>query len=506
MKRKDYIIALDIGTTSTKGMLIDLQGNIHDLHSISYQAYYPEENKVEQDPEDVFQAVIKVIHFLINKNRINARLISALSFSGILNSMIPVDHNCTPLTRALIWADSRSIEESDYLRQNLDIGQVKNRTGCTIHPMYFLPRLLWFKEKEPNIFRKAYKFISVKEYVLYKLYGDFIVDRSIASGTGILNMSTIDWDIDLLKYIGMSYERLSKIVETTYIMKGLNAKYADEMGLLSGTPGIVGASDGALAHLGSVGLSDNEMSITIGTGAALRRRVSSPVILKEGEAWCYYMAENNWLLGGIIQDAGIVMKWFSDTFISETDDREKFLLMNEYAEEIKPGSDGLLFFPSLGGERCPHDNPHLRGAVLGLSFNHNIKHLARALMEGISYRLYSVYKMLTYDRDMELVVSGGILKSPAWLQLVSDFFGKTLWKVKVQEASTWGAFIIGLRALGIINSLDEVNNYVSKRNKIEPNIKNFNIYRNLYNSYNSVYEEVVNASSKINKRKNLTRE
>jgi gluconokinase len=499
MKIKDYIIALDIGTTSTKGMLIDLQGNIHDLHSISHQAYYSEENKVEQDPEDVFHAVIDVVHFLIYKNRINPRLITALSFGGILNSMVPVDQNCTPLTRALIWADSRSIEESNYLRQNLDNEHVKNRTGCTIHPMYFLPRLLWFKEKESNIFRKAHKFISIKEYVLYKLYGDFIVDRSVASGTGIWNMSTMDWDIDLLQYIGMSYDKLSRIVETTYIMDGLKAKYADEMGLLSGTPGVVGASDGALAHLGSVGLSDNEMSITIGTGAALRRRVGSPMVLKEGDAWCYYMIENNWLLGGIIQDAGIVMKWFSETFIPKIDETEKFSLINEYAEEIKPGSEGLLFFPSLGGERCPHDNPHLRGAVLGLSFNHNIKHLARALMEGISYRLYSVFKMLTYDRDMELVVSGGILKSPAWLQLVSDFFGKTLWKVKVREASTWGAFIIGLRALGIINRLDEVNNYVSKGDKIEPNIKNYNIYQNLYKSYNSVYEDVVNASLKINK-------
>jgi gluconokinase len=497
MKRKDYIIALDIGTTSTKGMIIDLQGNIHDLRSLSYQAYYSDENKVEQDPEDVFHAVIDVVHFLVYKNRINPRSIMALSFGGILHSMIPVDQNCKSLNRALIWADSRSLEESDHLRQNLDIGQVKNRTGCTIHPMYFLPRLLWFKERESSIFKETYKFISIKEYVLYKLFGNFIVDRSIASGTGIWNMSKMDWDIDLLQYIGMSPDKLSRIVETTHIMKGLNAKYADEMGLLTGTPGIVGASDGPLAHLGSVGLSDNEMSITVGTGAALRRRVSSPVVLKEGEAWCYYMIENNWLLGGIIQDAGIVMKWFSDSFMHETDNAKKFSLLNEYAEEIKPGSEGLLFFPSLGGERCPHDNPHLRGAVLGLSFNHNMKHLVRALMEGISYRLYSVYKMLTYDRDLELVVSGGILKSPTWLQMVSDFFGKTLWKVGVQEASTWGAFILGLRALGIINRLDEINDYVSRGDKIEPDMRNYNMYQNLYKSYNETYEEVVKASSKI---------
>ena len=179
----------------------------------------------------------------------------------------------------MIWGDSRSTSQSDKIRSELDTEVIKNRTGCSVHPLYFLPRLVWLREQAPGIFNRAHKIISIKEYIIRHLYGEFVVDRSIASGTGLLNMKTLDWDKDLLLYAGINEEKLSPVVETTFILKSLQKKYASKMGLLEGTPGIVGSSDGPCAHLATAGLSDTAMSITVGSSGALRLKIGKPEVL-----------------------------------------------------------------------------------------------------------------------------------------------------------------------------------------------------------------------------------
>lgn len=491
MKKKKYIISLDIGTTSTKGLLFEIGGEIIDDQSKSYPVYYPDKSMVEQDPDEVLNAVVKVVNTLIVANRIEPESIDAVVFGGILHSIIPVDKDGSPLNRALIWADSRSTEQSEELRKDLDNEEVRLRTGCTIHPLYFLPRLLWFKKNAKALLKKIHKFISIKEYVLSRLYGIYLVDKSIASGTGIWRMATMDWDDELLSSIGMKRNQFSQIAEPTQILKGLNKTFASEMGLLQGTPGIIGASDGPLAHLGSTGLNEKAMSLTIGTSGALRRRLITPKIIPGMEAWCYYLAENNWILGAVTHDAGIVMKWFFDHFIrGKTETEENFNIINAFADDAPAGADGLFFFPFLGGERSPHYNPLARGAIIGMSFNHEQKHLVRALMEGISYRLYSNYKMLDPQKEMELVVTGGIRKSPVWMQITADYFGKKLLIPSVKEAAAWGGVLLGLRVIGIIDSLEKTDQYTRYAGHIDYNTKNHTQYQYIDQLYNDLYSRL----------------
>lgn len=487
-----HIIALDIGTTSTKAILYHIGRQVVGSQSQSYPTLYPREGFVEQDPEDVLAAVESVVLRLVQESGVAPSSIAALVFDGVWQSMIPVDRSGNPLTKAILWADQRAVHQGGQLRGELDSSLAQARTGCTIHPMYFLPKLKWFSENAPDILKKTFKFISIKEYVLYHLFGSFMVDRSIASGTGLLNMETLNWDQDLLRTIGLDADRFADIVETTTILPhGLKSDRAPLMGLLPGTPGIVGAADGATAHLGSVGLAVDRMSFTVGTGSALRKMVPSPRILAGQEAWCYYMNENKWLQGGVVHDAGMVMRWFVDQFISPRNPRkDPFELVNEFSQSIEPGANGLILFPLLVGERVPHHRPEARGCLYGLSLDHTVKHMSRAVMEGIAFRLYSVYKMLAGKDDYELVMTGGLLKSEIWLKIITDYFGKPLLLPDTIEASAWGAVLIGLRALGVIENESDLQSWVGIREQRDPDPADHEKYRGIHQKYLDMYRRV----------------
>ena len=485
------ILSVDIGTTSTKAVLFGPEDRIDGLETESYATSYPRPGWSEQDPEEILAAVGRAIRRVVDTARIPPGQIDALVFDGVWQSLVPVDRDGAALGLASIWGDTRSLAQNERLRKRLDTEEVRRRTGCSLHPMYFLSRLAWMRDEAPGIFRRADRFVSIKEFVMQRLFGERLVDRSTASGTGLLNMQTLDWDAELLSEIDVTPDRFSACVEPTLVLSGLSREAALHLGLREGTPGVMGAADGAQTHLGSVGLTETLMSFTVGTGAALRRRMASPAVVPGNEAWCYYLAEGNWLRGGVLHDAGNALRWFADTVMPPGGDGEDvFSRMNDLSAEVPVGAEGLCFIPLLGGERCPHYHPQARGALYGLTFSHTRAHLARALMEGLAFNLYTVYRMLVPDSGPDLVVTGGIVKSPAWLQIVADFFGKTLWLPRTSEAAAWGGALIGLRALGAIGSLEESTALVDFAEKRDPDQGRSALYRDVLRTYEQLYEDL----------------
>lgn len=486
-----HLIAVDIGTTHVKAILYRHGKGLIQQETENYPTYYPHPGYAEQNPQEVFTAVLLVLQRLMQKIQLSPGNINGIVFGGILQSLIPVDQEGNALSPSFTWADTRSLAQNTRLKSRLDAEEVKQRTGCTLHPMYFLSRLAWIRDETPAVFQKAVRFISIKEYILERLFGVQQIDYSIASGTGIWNMHTRTWDEDLLREIGLSANNFSACVEpTSQLPNGLKKEYADYLGLLEGTPGIIGAFDGALSHFGSLGLNQQRMSLTVGTGAALRRLISQPHVIPGSEAWCYYLAEDNWLLGGVLHDAGNVIRWFADNLLADIDPALAFEQMNLLAEQTNPGADGLFFIPHLGGERCPHDRPDATGIIHGLTFAHGRNHLVRAMMEGLAYNLFSVYRMLAPDLEPELVVTGGILKSPVWLKIVANFFNKTLWLPQTQETSAWGGILLGLKALGVFSDLAESQNYIRISGQQNPEMKWKSTYQNLLKNYDQLYSDV----------------
>lgn len=499
MQRDTYIIALDIGTTSTKGILC----NVHDfkrMHttgqpvveiagsdSSSYPSFFPKPGYAEQDPDHILEAVVTVVSSL-TKN-IPPKDVRAVVFSGILHSMLPVDTNCRPLTRVLLWNDMRAKKQSDILFSRVDDNDVHRRTGCTIHPMYYPARLLWFKQEAGDILKKTHKFISIKEYVLHNFFGKFVTDRSTASGTGIWNLTTQDWDQDLLAELGFDWRLFSEVLEPTTEVGGLRREFAMKMGLNTGTPWIIGATDGPLAHLGSVGIDKNAMSLTVGTSAALRKIETKPTVHIETGLWCYYLTDGFWITGGVIQDAGNVFNWLSEV-IFEKDVRTVFDLVEKSAETVPPGADGLFYFPYMSGERSPHYNPDARAAVIGMTFSHKREHILRSLMEGVCYRISTLYNVLSEGKDYRLVLTGGIVDSPAWMQITADFLGRNLWKPGRRYAVAWGALLLALKALGAIDFPADIQWFVQTGDRIDYDPGTHSRYKEIRTLYEQYYRRL----------------
>jgi len=484
------IVSIDLGTSSAKAMLCTVEGAILAQGSASYPCYYPESGWVEQDADEVLAAVVKVIGSLVRRADVASSSVEAIVFGGIWQSFLPLDAEDRPLCRALIWADQRSARENGSLREQLDNEEVRARTGCALHPMYFLSRILWFKNEAPALYAQTARFVSIKEYVLSRLYGARVVDRSIASGTGAWNISKRDWDYELLASVGAGKARFSECVEPTSMVRGLKSNYAAAMGLSQGVPAVVGAADGALAHLGAVGLVEGRMSFSAGTSIALRLMCAEPGTVRGSEAWRYYLADGHWLRGGVAHGGGNALNWFASNILGarSADEEKVFDRMNELARGAVPGASGLRFFPLFGGERCPNYRPDARGGIMGLSLNHNVSDLTRALYEGLAFSIRAIYRMLAADLRPDLVVTGGILKSPVWLEIVADCLGKPLWRPAVDESAVWGGVVLGLKAVGAYPDLAAAcSSLVGTAGAVEPTEVQQAAYDKIMSEYEKLY-------------------
>jgi gluconokinase len=483
------IVSVDIGTSSAKGILCGLDGTVVAEERVPYACYYPEPGWVELDADQVLAGVVELVSRLTQRAGVAASRVEAIVFGGIWHSLLPIDADGRPLSRALTWADQRSAKQNAELRARLDNEDVRARTGCALHPMYFLSKILWFKTAAPEVYARTARFVSIKEYILSRLYGTRVVDRSIASGTGVWNIATGDWDHDLLAAAGVGEARFSECVEPTSMVAGLGRSWASAMGLSAGAPAVVGAADGALAHLGAVGFAENRMSLSAGTSIALRLSRPEPCTERGSEAWCYYLADGRWLRGGVAHDGGNTLRWFADTILhASPGDEAVFDRMNALAREATAGALGLCFFPLFGGERCPHYRPEARGGIVGLSFNHGEAELTRALFEGLAFCIRSLYLMLAGEARPGVVVTGGILQSPVWLEIVADCLGKPLWLPAVNESAAWGGVVLGLKAIGAYPDLASASaSLVGVAGAVEPTPAREAAYQTIMSAYDRLY-------------------
>ncbi len=354
-----YVIGVDIGTTSTKSVLFTVKGEIVASHGIEYPLHSPSPAIAEQDPDEIFNAVLGTIGQTITKSNVQPKDILCVSFSSAMHSVIAVDNTGTPLTKCITWADNRSIEWTNKIKNEWNGHEIYLRTGTPIHPMSPLSKLTWLRHDHKELFDRTYKFISIKEYVFFKLFGRYVIDYSIASATGMFHLKNLQWDEEALRVAGVTADRLSELVPTTYKLEGLEESYAKQMNLLPSTPFVVGASDGVLSNLGVNAIKPGVVAVTIGTSGAIRAVTDKPVTDPKGRIFCYALTENHWVIGGPVNNGGMIFRWVRDQIGTEEIASAKRLgidpyeLLTDLAAKAKPGSDGLIFHPYLSGERAP---------------------------------------------------------------------------------------------------------------------------------------------------------
>ncbi|REK74749.1 gluconokinase [Paenibacillus paeoniae] len=487
MKMKPYRMGVDIGTTSTKAVLFDTKCHALSRHGMEYPLLTPAPGVAEQDPELIFQAVILSIRGCLEQAGAAGEEVGFVAFSSAMHSLIVVDGDGLPLTPSITWADNRSAAYADRIKTHHNGHEIYRRTGTPIHPMSPLVKLVWLRNERPELFKPNHKFISIKEFVFHRLLCQYVIDHSIASATGLLNLETLDWDEEALQLAGITREQLSLPVATTHAMSGLHPDYAAATGLPADMTFITGANDGVLSNLGVAAIDPGVVAVTIGTSGAVRTVTDRPVTDPEGRVFCYALTEKHWVIGGPVNNGGMILRWVRDELASAEVETAKRLGIDAYelltgiAAKVPPGSDGLLFHPYLAGERAPIWNSNARGSYFGLGMHHKKEHMIRAAMEGVIMNLYTVLSALQelIGPPAHVLATGGFARSELWRQMLADVFGQDVTVPESFESSCLGAVVLGMYGQGEIESLDEVKGMVGGIHTHKPDEAASEAYRKL---------------------------
>jgi gluconokinase len=492
-------IGVDIGTTSTKTIAYDEAGRLLAEDSEGYDLRSPHPGWAEQDPEEIFDAVLGTLSGVVEEVKTeNHGEISGVSFSTAMHTLMGLDTDGRPLTASITYADNRATEQAVRIREEMEGRAIHQRTGTPIHPMSPLSKLLWFRERDPDTFNRAARWVSIKEYVFYRLFGEYVVDHSIASATGLFNLKNLNWDDGVLEMLRLSEEKLSRPVPTTHIVEGLKPEYADRLGLDPGTPFVVGANDGVLANLGVGATEPGVVACSIGTSGAVREVVDRPQIDDELRLFCYALTEDRWVIGGPINNGGIALHWMQDGLcpdlgaVAREQGRDPYDLMSEMAAGVPTGSGGLIFLPYLAGERAPHWNADVSAVFFGLTLGHRREHLIRAVMEGVIYQMYSVALALedVAGDPHEVRATGGFANSALWRQIMADVFRREVAFPDSYEGSCWGAALLGMKALGAIDSLDVAKQMTKISIRHRPDEDSARVYEELTKISLRLYERL----------------
>ncbi|GAK48459.1 gluconokinase [Secundilactobacillus oryzae JCM 18671] len=487
----DYMIGLDIGTTSVKTVLYDLDGKVLGYSNNLYPLYQDQPDMAEEDPEEIFAGVLDGLTAVLRKADLKNGALKGVSFSAAMHSLILLDENHKPLTRAITWADNRAVKYADELRENGVGKQLYEKTGTPIHPMTPLSKLIWLRNEKPDLFKQAKCFIGIKEYVLYKLFGQLKEEYSTANATGLFNIFKMDWDDQALEVAGITRDQLPELVDTTDKMVGLKDEYARVIGIDKDVPFIMGATDGPLSNLGVNAIDPGVVAVTIGTSGAVRVITDKPRIDPKARVFCYYLAPNKWVVGGPVNNGGIVFRWVRDQLFApekitaEQMQVDSYDLLTQIAEKIPAGSDGLIFHPYLGGERAPIWDANARGSFFGLTRTHTRAHMVRASLEGIVYNLYTVMLALeeVVGKPKSIQATGGFARSALWRQMLADIFEQDVTIPESFEGTALGAAVLGMYSLGLVDDLSDVKKFVGVTNVHHPDESTFHAYRSLVPIY-----------------------
>ncbi|MHA4812129.1 gluconokinase [Flavitalea flava] len=454
------IITIELGTNGVRVFAFDLSGRVIGSMKGYHPTFHPEPDTSEQDPEQIFITTLYLLKNLLNEFIHPKKCkVACICFSSSMHSVLAVDKNGNPLGNAITWADNRAKKEAQELRRSALGKNLYDATGTPIHPMSPLLKIAWIRRHDKERFTHTSKFLSIKSYIVHQLTGEYMMDHSIASATGLLNIHKVAWEPDALKYAGITAAKLPDLVSVFTSSGKLKKAYQQSLGLPAETKILIGSSDGCLATLGDGVKGEGKATITIEDSGAVRVIGSSVLKDERMRFFNYLLTENCYVSGGPTNNAGVIFEWFARQFGDFTnpyDVENSMLQLIEEASKVPAGSDGLLFLPYLLGERAPIWNANARGSYFGLNIKHERNHFVRATIEGILYEIYSIGKILGEQRNIKsLSVNGSFGTIPFWTQMIADMFNKPVRVRKNSHSVSFGAYLLSATEMGIYKSLDD---------------------------------------------------
>jgi gluconokinase len=456
------ILALDLGSSSTRAILFDRQGRmlVGGLARRSVDLQTKSDGTAVIDADHLAEQTWQCVDEVLEKAGKNAERVAAVGCSTFVSNLVGVDRSGRAVTPLMTYADTRPADDAKELAQHLDEDAIHQRTGCRLHPSYLPARFAWLQRTQPDWTKSSARWISIGEYLILQIFGKTAASYSVASWSGLLNRSEPDWDEELLSALNVSKDQLSGLVDVDHAWSGLSKSFAQRWPALKDAAWYPAIGDGAAANLGSGCIGPQRVAVTIGTSSAIRVVMPGAVDHIPSGLWCYRVDRQNQLLGGALNEGGGVYSWLTRILQVKNGDE-----LQAEMEELPPDGHGLTFLPLLEGERSPGWNAQAHGVLAGLSLATRPEQILRAGLEGIAYRLALVFDLLrpALEDNPQIIASGGALRhSKLWVQIVADAIGLPITRSAVEEASARGVAMKALCALGEAASLQEFPDFTSQ--------------------------------------------
>ena len=504
-----YLIGVDLGTSGTKTVLFAEDGTVAASCTIEYPLYQPQNGWAEQDPLDWWNAVCGTTKAVIAKAGISASEIKGVGLSGQMHGLVMLDKSGNVLRKSIIWCDQRTAKECEEITQKVGAENLIKITANPALTGFTASKIMWVKNNEPEIYEKCAHILLPKDFIRYKLTGEFATEVSDASGMQLLDVPNRKWSDQVLDALQIDKSLLGKVYESPEITGKVTKAASDLTGLAEGTAVVGGAGDNAAAAVGTGTVQDGRAFTTIGTSGVVFAHTSKLSIDPKGRVHTFCCAvPGAWHVMGVTQGAGLSLKWFRDNFCHEEMiaaagmKKDPYFLIDKQAEEIPIGSDRLLYLPYLMGERTPHLDPNCRGVFFGLSAMHTRQHLLRAVMEGVTFSQRDSVEVL---REMgvsinEMLACGGGGSSPLWRQMLADVYGCPVKTVVSKEGPALGVAILAGAGTGVYSSVQDGCAAVIKTNPPQnPISQNSAEYEKFYNIYRALYPALKNNFSDLAK-------
>ncbi len=492
----ELLLGIDVGTSGCKVTAIDRHGQVVDEGFGEYQTFHPHPGWAEQEPEDWYAVVCRLLKALFARGTCRAEQIAALSLDGSTHNAVLADADFRPLRRAIMWTDQRSVAQAARLEEQAG-QQIFETAYQKPSPTWTLPQILWVKENEPEVLGQTFHVLFTKDYVRYRLTGTWETDYIEAQGSLFYDMGEGKWSAPLCALAGLSVETLPPLVKPTDVVGSVTRTAAEATGLREGTPVVAGCSDSAVEGYAAGAIAPGQMILKLATAGNVNVMTAAPHPHPKTLTYSHVIP-GLWYTVVATNTAASAERWFRDLFCSEEiakangQGTSPYVLMHQQAASVAPGADGMFFHPYLLGERAPYWDANLRGSFVGATMRHSKAHFLRALLEGVAYSLRDCFRTIL---EMNLAVDeirliGGGAKSTLWSQIIADVFARPVIRPAGCDASFGAALLAGVGTGLFADEADAVRRCTQVRDVIEPNPTNSDTYARLFPLYCQIHDNL----------------
>lgn len=490
-----YLLGVDIGTSGTKVLAINETGKIAASTSAEYPLLTPRPLWAEQHPQDWWSATCICIRKIVET--IPPEQIVGIGLSGQMHGLVMLDDKNEVLRPAILWCDQRTQAQCDWITETVGASTLIEETCNPVLTGFTAPKMVWARDNEPEVFSQARMHLLPKDYVRFKLTGEFATEVSDASGTSLLNVPKREWSTPVLDKLEIPIEHLPRVYESFEVSGKISRDGAAATGLKEGTPVVGGGGDQAAGAVGNGIVQSGVISVTTGTSGVVFAFADSPAIDRALRVHTFcHAVPNKWHVMGVMLSAGGSLRWYRDALcisemqVAQVMGIDPYELIAREADAAPAGSEGLLFLPYLTGERTPHPDPTARGGFIGLTVRHNKAHMARAVLEGVAFGLKDSLEIL---RTMNVSIgnvraSGGGARSSVWRQIQADIFGYPLSTMAADEGPALGVALLAGVGAGVYKTVEEACEAVVKiTGTTSVNQQTSSTYQQYYDVYRALY-------------------